>query len=182
MEPRATMGRASKIMPQVSDCLMRINGKAVAMTVFVAAAMLIITACTRKPVMAHAQFVNMPSHGWQQDLPLAFTPIYDDSTLTCDVMLTIRHDNSYSYRNLSMAVDIIAADSTVRRQHVNMPLADEYGNWTGGGFGALYQASVFIARDLLPTQASRIVVWQTMADCDTLTGLVNMGLTVFPSH
>ena len=161
---------------------MRINGKAVAMMVFVAAAMLIITACTRKPVMAHAQFVNLPSHGWQQDLPLAFTPIYDDSTLTCDVMLTILHDNSYSYRNLSMAVDIIAADSTVHRQQVNMPLADEYGNWTGGGFGALYQASVFIARDLLPTQASRIVVWQTMADCDTLTGLVNMGLTVFPSY
>ena len=169
-------------MPLVSDWLMRINSKAVAMTVFVAAAMLIMTACTRKPVMAHAQFVNMPSHGWQQDLPLAFTPIYDDSTLTCDLMLTIRHDNSYSYRNLSMAVDVIAADSTVHRQQVNMQLADEYGNWTGGGFGALYQASVFIARGLSPSQASRVVVWQTMAACDTLTGLVNMGLTVFPSH
>ena len=161
---------------------MRISGKAVAMTAFVAAAMLIMTACTSKPVMPHAQFVNIPSHGWQQDLPLAFTPSYDDSTLTCDFKLTIRHDNSYSYRNLSIAVDIIAADSTVRRQQVNMPLADEYGNWTGGGFGALYQASVVIARDLSPDQASRIVVWQTMADCDTLTGLVNMGLTVYPSH
>lgn len=166
----------------MSDGLMRTNGKAVAMTVFVAAAMLIITACTRKPVMAHAQFVNMPSQGWQQDLPLTFTPIYEDTTLNYDLMLTIRHDNGFSYRNLLMTIDMIAGDSTVSRQQVNMPLADEYGNWKGGGFGALYQASILIARNMSPTQASRIVVWQTMEGCDTLTGLVNMGLTVFPSH
>ena len=155
---------------------------AVAMTVVVAAAMLMMPSCDRKPVLSHAQFTHLSHDGWQRTLPLTFRPEYDDSTVTYDISLAVRHDNSYRFSNLSLVVDIFAADSTVNRQTVDMKLADEYGNWTGGGFGALYQASIFIARNMSPAQASRIVVWQTMADCDTLTGLVNMGLTVFPSH
>ena len=182
MRPKTIMGRISKITPQASDRLIRTNGKAVAMTVLVAAAMLIMSGCTHKPVMAHARFVHLPTSGWQQDLPLTFTPEYDDSTLTYDLTLTIGHNNSYSYRNLSMTIDLIAADSTFQRQQVNMELADKYGNWTGGGFGALYQASTPIANDMSPAKASRIVVWQTMAGCDTLTGIVNLGLTVSPNR
>ena len=167
-------------MPQANDRLIRTNGKAVAMTVLVAAAMLIMSGCTRKPVMAHARFVHLPTSGWQQNLPLTFTPEYDDSTLTYNLTLTIRHNNSYSYRNLSMAIDLIAADSTVQRKKVNMELADEYGNWTGGGFGALYQSTVPVVASVAPSQARSIVVWQAMAGCDTLAGVVNLGIITTP--
>ena len=161
---------------------MRIYGKAVAMIVIVASAMLIMTCCTRKPVMAHARFVHLPTTGWQQSFPLTFIPQYDDSTLNYDLKLTVRHNNSYSYRNLTLAIDVFATDSTVLRQQVNLELADEYGNWTGGGFGALYQVSATIANGISPSQANRVVIWQTMAGNDTLQGLIDLGLTVFPNN
>ena len=96
--------------------------------------MLIMTSCTHKPVMAHARFVHLPSSGWQQSFPLAFIPEYDDSTLTYDLKLTVRHNNSYSYRNLSLTIDIFGADSTVLRQQVNMALyhPNKQAEWSSG--------------------------------------------------
>lgn len=155
------------------------DSRAVAMTVFVAAAMLIMSSCER-PVMSHARFVHLPAGGWQQSVPLAFTPEYDDSTLTYSLMLAVRHDNSYRYSNLSLVVDLIAADSVVTRKTVNLPLADEYGNWQGGGFGSLYQQEVCFAGVIDPGDARSVVIWQAMEGCDTLQGLVDVGVIARP--
>ena len=163
-----------------SRMLRYMTAQAVAMTVFVAAAVLIMPSCQRKPVMSHARFEHLPASGWQRTLPLTFTPEYDDSTATYDIKLALRHDNSYRYRNLSLVVDLIAADSTVNRQTVDLTLADEYGNWTGGGFGALYQDQTTIAHGIKPASARSVVVWHAMQGCDTLCGLVNVGIIISP--
>ena len=150
------------------------------MTVVVAAAMLIMASCERKPVMAHAQFKHLPAVGWQRSKPLMFQPQYDDSTATYDVMLAVRHSNSYPYRNLSLVVDIVDTDSAVNRRRLNVALADEYGNWLGGGFGSLYQDKVTIATGLAPVQASAVKVWQVMSGCDTLHGVADVGVITVP--
>ncbi len=156
--------------------------KAVAMAMTIVAAMLILSACQRKPVMAHSRFVHLPSSGWCSSLPVAFTPHYDDSLGNYDVTLAVRHGVNYAFSNLSLVVDVIAADSTVNRNRVSLPLADDYGNWTGGGFGALYQKKVTLAHEITPDQARHVVVWQAMPQCDTLHGVVDVGLIVTPKH
>lgn len=150
------------------------------MMILIAAAMLIMPSCQRKPVMAHSHFVNLPAGGWQRTMPLVFEPVYDDSARTYQLSLAVRHDNTYSYANLSLVVDVISIDSLVSRQNVNIALADEYGNWTGAGFGALYQDKVSIASVIDPDDARSIVVWQAMDSCDILQGLVNVGIIASP--
>lgn len=175
------MGRLSKITPKVNNRALSCRlTNTVAMTLFIAAVMFIMPACQRKPVMAHAAFFHFPSSGWQHNKPVVFVPEYDDSVLTYNLVLAVRHSNSYRYRNLSLVVDLIAADTVISRRSVNMPIADEYGNWTGGGFGTLYQDTVTVAEVIDPGDACRVVVWQTMAGCDTLSGLVNLGLITRP--
>lgn len=154
--------------------------QAVAMTMVIAAAMLVMGACDRKPVMAHSAFVHLPNDGWQRTMPLSFSPEYDDSAARYDVTLAVRHNNSYRYSNLSLVVDVIAADSAVSRKQVNMVLADGYGNWTGGGFGTLYQVTEPVALGISPNQAHSVVVWQAMNDCDTLRGLADVGIITKP--
>ena len=156
--------------------------KAVAMALAVVAALLILPACQRQPVLPHAQFVHLPLSGWQRTLPVTFTPQYDDSTLNYDITLAVRHGSSYAFSNLALVVDVIAADSTVSRSSVDLRLADEYGNWTGGGFGPLYQNKVPIAADLSPSQARSVVVWQTMNGCDTLHNVVDLGIIITPKQ
>ena len=152
------------------------------MTVFIAAAMLVLSCCQRKPVMSHAHFIHLPSSGWQQTAPLHFTPEYDDSTLTYSIALAVRHENSYPYSNLSLAVDLIAIDSTVNRVKVNMDLADEYGDWKGGGFGSLYQRQTIIAGVIAPEDAKSVVVWQAMKGCGNLRNVGDVGIIVTPLH
>lgn len=175
------MLQVSKIlMVRTDDGEPRSQRLTVAMTVFIAAVVLIITGCQRKPVMAHAHFVHVPATGWQQTLPLTFYPEYDDSTVTYNLLLAVRHQNNYAYSNLSLVVDVISEDSTVNRRPMNLTLADEYGNWTDGGFGTLYQERYILATKVKPADARSVVVWQAMQACDTLTGLVDVGITTIP--
>ncbi len=161
----------------------RVNTKqAVAMTlvVVIAAAMFLTVSCQRKPLQTHAGFVHLPTEGWQRTMPLTFMPEYDDSAAYYDITLAVRHTASYRYRNLSLVVDVIAADSTVDRHNIEMSLADEYGNWSGGGFGTLYQAVKPILKGVQPHQARTVVVWQAMSGIDTLKNLENLGLIARP--
>ena len=61
--------------------------QAVAMTIVIAAAMLVMGSCDRKPVMAHSAFTHLPNGGWQRTMPLSFRPEYDDSAARYDVTL-----------------------------------------------------------------------------------------------
>ena len=153
---------------------------AVAMIMLIAAVMFIVPSCQRKPVMAHAAFVHLPTGGWKVGTPLTFRPEYDDSTLTYSLVLAIRHDNSYRYSNLPLVVDLVADDSLVSRHKLDLTLADEYGNWTGGGFGAYFQDTVTIAAVVDPGDAKRVIVWQSIDSCDMLKGLVDIGLITQP--
>jgi len=153
---------------------------AVAMMVIIAAAMLVMGSCSRKPVMAHSRFVHLPADGWQRTMPLSFVPEYDDSAAHYDIILAIRHDNSYRYSNLSLVVDVIAADSTVNRKAVDIAVADDYGNWSGGGFGSLYQCTRPVIGGVTPDKAHSVVIWQAMNGCDTLCGLVDVGIIASP--
>jgi gliding motility-associated lipoprotein GldH len=150
------------------------------MTLAIATALLILSGCEDKPVMSHSQFKHLPTSGWQRVKPLTFNPEYDDSTATYDLRLAVRHDNTYRYCNLSLIVDIIATDSTMSRYPLDIALADEYGNWSGGGFGTLYQDEVVVVSGISPDDARSLVVWQAMEGCDTLFGLVNVGIIVNP--
>lgn len=174
------MAKHSHILSDQSGLARKPKEHAVAMTLFIAAAILLLASCHDKPSMAHSTFKHLPQSGWLKTLPLTFTPEYDDSTAVYDITLAVRHGNHYPYRNLSLAVDIIAGDSTMKRQNVDMMLADEYGNWRGGGFGALYQDTASIALNVLPIEASKVVVWQVTSPGDTLQGVVDIGIITAP--
>ena len=152
------------------------------MTMVIAVIVLLsAVACRQQPAMSTAHFVHLPAAGWTAASPLSFSPQYSDSTATYDLRLAVRHTNSYRYSNLSLVVDIIADDSSFDRKTIDLMLADEYGNWTSGGFGALYQATVQLASGVSPDKARKVVIWQAMAGCDTLSGLADLGIIVSPN-
>jgi hypothetical protein len=70
----------------------------------------------------------------------------------------------------------------VARYPVSIALADEFGNWTGGGFGTLYQVTVPVAEDVAPAHAARLLVWQVMAPGYTLAGIEDVGIIASPSQ
>ena len=128
-----------------------------------------------------AHFKTLPSKGWSKDMPIKFFPEYADSSLTYDIQLSIRHNNSYQFSNLSLAVDMVDSVKVIHRKEVDFELSDSYGNWKGAGFGALYQASIVVANGVKPSEVKSIVVWQTMENCDVVKDVMDIGITVSPS-
>ena len=119
--------------------------------------------------------------GWHRSMPLVFTPQYGDSALRYDVTLAVRHTNAYPYANLSLVVDMMGGDSASKnRRSVNFTLADDAGNWKGAGFGALYQVQTLLAHNVTPETVSRVVVWQAMANVETLGQITDVGIIVTP--
>ena len=114
-------------------------------------------------------------------MPIKFFPEYADSSLTYDIQLSIRHNNSYQFSNLSLAVDMVDSVKVIHRKEVDFELSDSYGNWKGAGFGALYQASIVVANGVKPSEVKSIVVWQTMENCDVVKDVMDIGITVSPS-
>ena len=141
-----------------------------------------LSACGPKRATSAAFHALDARSGWNRTMPLVFEPQYADSTATYDLMLALRHTNAYRYANLSLVVDVMPAGTTkpAQRQNLDIKLADASGNWTGAGFGSLYQTKVLLARGVKPQQAARVVVWQAMADVATVDQLTEVGIIAAP--
>ena len=101
-------------------------------------ALLMILVCLGACAPKHTSyscFYDIPDEGWMENTPISFAPEYGDSAITYDITFSVRHSASYSYGNLNLVLDFIAADGNVDRKNLNFAISDEFGNFKGGGFG-----------------------------------------------
>lgn len=114
-------------------------------------------------------------------MPLKFTPQLADSTVqSYCVDVAVRHNSSYPYSNLNLVVDFIDSHYKVVRHKVVIPIANDYGNWNGTGFGHLYQDKVTVSTGVNPASLHSVVVWQAMKGCDRVTDIENVGIIITP--
>ena len=137
--------------------------------------------CASKP-NSYSEFHDVPAKGWHIKTPFTFTPQYGDSSCLFDVKLVVRHTNKYRFQNLAMIVDVIDTAYNVKREKVDVDIADTYGNWVGSGFGTLYQREVVVFRGLKPEEAKSIAVWQRMPNCSFVDGLSEVGVIIVPER
>lgn len=110
-------------------------------------------------------------------MPLHFTPQYADSLHSYTMSVAVRHDNEYPFANVGLTVDFFGTDTLIERKHIDLPLADAAGNWLGGGFGALYQASTPLCTGLAAGKVTKVVVWQGL-NTDTLPHITEVGIII----
>lgn len=140
---------------------------------------LLVCACAPEQ-RSYGEFRPLPAgEGWRRNMPLVFEPQFADSDATYDVTVGIRHTNDYAYRNVSLLVDLMDSAASVRhRKMVNLQVADEYGNWLGTGFGALFQCQTTVATAVSPSEAHRVVVWQVMDDTAAVNNVTDVGILI----
>lgn len=145
-----------------------------------AAFMVCLGACSPKH-SSYSEFTDVPESGWTHNSPLYFTPQYGDSAGVYDIAVSIRHDQAYAYRNLSITADFIGDNYKLTRRIINVELADVYGTWKGSGFGSLYQFKQTVLTKVPANSVHRIVLWQTMNDIDTVHNICDVGILITPS-
>ena len=125
-------------------------------------------------------FKTLPAgEGWNRSLPLVFEPEYNDSNATYDIVVAIRHTNTFQYSNMPLMVDLLGDSARLTsRVPIEIDVADEFGNWHGTGFGTMFQCKTVVAKALKPEQARKVIVWQAMSDTTTVQGITEVGVLV----
>ena len=134
------------------------------------------TACTSKEVFS--EFHPIYGAVWERDEKAIFEVAIPDGLQRYDVLLEIRNNNDYSFRNLWLFVDITAPDGKQRRDTVNVELADVYGKWYGKGLSLYSYSFPYESNIQYPdTGIFTYSITQGMRT-ESLNGISDIGLSV----
>lgn len=126
------------------------------------------------------EFNTLPRNGWFKRDVQRFTPESPDSTGRYDLYLTLRHNGDYAYRNLWLFVSYTGADGEQKTDTVNCELADEFGRWSGGGWGSYYQQELLLDDCFRFVGKEQVVTIQQAMRDDRIRGISDVGIRIAP--
>ena len=88
-------------------------------------------ACSNKEIFS--EFHSFPSSVWDKDNIVQFEVAVTDTISYHDVVIEVRSNDDYQFRNLWLFVNFKTPDGKVRSDTINGELADMYGKWHGKG-------------------------------------------------
>lgn len=134
-----------------------------------------LMACSDGP--QYSSFQRLPGKGWAYGDTLAVRFASADSVAAGTLCVALKHTNDYRFANLWLEVTVPQADGSVRRDTVNVPMADPYGRWYGGGIGTSFQLSDTVAQHV-SVDMTRPLLLRHIMRLDTLTDIELIGLTL----
>ena len=99
------------------------------------------TACDEQTV--YHSFQSLPTEGWQRNDTLFFNVSVTDSATLYNVSVEVRNRNNYPYQNLPLLIYYDSPEAlNIKRDTLELRLADNAGIWLGDGWGGLYQSTL----------------------------------------
>jgi gliding motility-associated lipoprotein GldH len=126
----------------------------------------------------YSRFHSFAGAEWEQADAVDFEVPVRDAALRYRVMIQVRNNNRYPFRNLWLFVDCRTPDGSVRCDTVCADLADAYGKWYGTGIGLYNYSFPYQAHVVYPdTGVYRYTIRHAMR-MDTLRGVADVGVRV----
>ncbi len=124
---------------------------------------------------------TLPDNGWFKRDVQRFTAGLPENPDRYDLYLSVRHNGDYIYRNLWLFVTYVDEQGKALVDTVNCELADEFGRWTGSGWGSYYQREILLNDHYRFPQGKEALftVQQAMRD-DRIRGITHVGLRIAP--
>jgi gliding motility-associated lipoprotein GldH len=136
----------------------------------------ILTACSGKEVFS--EYHSLPEATWSQQEKANFEVHITDSLQHYDVLIGIRNNSRYPFRNIWLFVDFSTPDGKQRRDTINAELADVYGKWYGNGISLFTYSFPYEKNRQYPIKGTYTYsILQGMRE-DPLIGISDVGLTI----
>lgn len=143
------------------------------------AIMTMVCGCTTTPG-DYSGFVALDSDGWAYGDTVELIPTALDSVAPMKVTVSLRHNDRFPYRNLWLEVSYkerMQDSIRLRRDTVNIEMADTYGRWLGHGIGTSYQCSADVNCGVNIVAGSTVKIRHVMR-VDTLRGIEQIGIAI----
>lgn len=111
---------------------------------------------------SYSHFHDIPGQNWGYYHQLLFDIVPEDSLVTGQLQLVVRHTNDYPFSNLYVECSREESGRIISSDTISVELADIYGNWLGTGLGTSFQRAVVIDPELTVTDSVRIRVRHIM--------------------
>lgn len=87
-----------------------------------------------------------PEHQWKNNSKLSFTFSIEDTTVSYNIFVILRHEDAYHYNNLWLNITTMAPGDTAKTQLVNIILANNVKGWLGTGMDDVFDHRARITR------------------------------------
>ncbi len=91
--------------------------------------MVLITACEQSRVFDNNVALN--KEGWLYGEQKSFEVNINDTSISYNLFINVRHTDEYPYDNLWLKMTTIFPDSTSQQNNINVQLSEPDGQWTG---------------------------------------------------
>jgi len=101
----------------------------------------ILTGCLPAPYYQKEE--SIPQNAWAYNFKPSFTFNITDSAASYQPYFLIRHTQAYPYSNIWIWVYAKApGDSIIKKERLNIVLAEPNGKWLGRGMGEIYEQRI----------------------------------------
>lgn len=118
-------------------CLKNRFVSAVLSAVIVSGLVLCGTAC--KTIDVFEKNVSIPQQQWDRSYQPVIVFNISDTTALYNIYVTLRHTHAYNYNNIWLHVNYQLPGDTLKKQRVDIPLADNNKGWLGTGMDDIYE-------------------------------------------
>ncbi len=136
--------------------------------------------CQQQAIFDQYQSIE---HGiWNKDKVYYFTFDIADTEISYNMFLEIRNSNIYPYQNLWLFCSEELPFGPLKRDTIELTLADEYGKWHGNGI-SLYQSSFMIRESYhFPLAGQYTFAFRQGMRNDNLPGIQEIGFRIEESQ
>ena len=126
----------------------------------------------------YSEYRNLSGGKWSYRDVIQFEPVHPDSLCAGRMVVGLRYDDTYPFRNIMLEVAHTTGEGE-RRDTVEFTVADDYGNLNGIGIGISFQATDTLGEYVHPSGTPVRV--RHLMRTDTLRGISQVGLFFVPA-
>jgi gliding motility-associated lipoprotein GldH len=143
----------------------------------VAAFSIMIAACSHNSV--YSDYKSIADAGWNKDSVARFTVDITETGIPCNVLVNIRHNNTYPYQNFWLFIATTSPEGKTTQDTIECYLADNRGKWLGSGLSSVYNMPVLFKPNTVFTKPGKytFAIRQGMRD-DLLPGITDIGIEI----
>jgi gliding motility-associated lipoprotein GldH len=140
---------------------------------------LLITSCRERALYSEIQQVTGAE--WSRYNRLIFKADITDTLTACDILLTLRTNADYPFRNIFLFITTTSPEGYSVKDTLEYYLADEKGNWFGRGLGDVNDLSVkYRSNIIFPESGTYEFRIDQGMRTDNLKGVMDVGLRIVP--
>ncbi len=97
-----------------------------------------LTGCRQSPYYQRVEVI--PQNAWMYNFKPTFKIDITDTTAAYLPYFIIRHTQAYPYCNIWVILNIKSpGDTVIKKERINITLAESSGKWLGNGMGEIYE-------------------------------------------